>query len=90
MWWWWWGVWCRYGLCYRSNCYKADYLQVAIQSQLTNRIDWYKCPTKGGKLYIPGYTGAFHCPVAECTCCVVGLVSDCTARAADEDAEPAP
>ncbi len=54
----------RYGLCYRSNCYTANYLQVAVRSQLTNRIDWYKCPPAGGKLHIPGYTGALHCPVA--------------------------
>jgi hypothetical protein len=58
----------RYGLCYRANCYKADYLQIAIRSQFNNRIDWYKCPVNGGKLYIPGYTGAFHCPKATKFC----------------------
>ena len=52
----------QYGLCYRANCFRPDYLQIAIKSQVTNRIDWYRCPDGNTKLYIPGYTGAFHCP----------------------------
>jgi pentapeptide MXKDX repeat protein len=58
----------RYGLCYRTNCFRSDYLQVAIRSQFTNRIDWYRCPVEGGKLHIPGYTGALHCPPATSFC----------------------
>lgn len=51
-----------YGLCYRANCYREDYLQVGIRSQFNRRPQWYKCPTEGGKMYIPGYLGSIHCP----------------------------
>jgi len=57
----------RYGLCYRSNCYREDYLQIAIDNQLGG-VSWYKCPTNGGKLYIAGFSGAFHCPTARKFC----------------------
>jgi MFS family permease len=53
-----------YGLCYRANCYRPDYLQIAIRGQITGASFWYKCPAEGGKLYIPGFSGAFHCPKA--------------------------
>ena len=56
-----------YGLCYRSNCYREDYLQIAIKNQIGG-VSWYKCPTNGGKLYIAGFTGAFTCPDAEDFC----------------------
>ena len=39
-----------YGLCYRSNCYRPNYLQVAIRGQLDKATYWYKCPEHGGKL----------------------------------------
>lgn len=39
-----------------------------MRSQFNNRIDWYRCPVGGGKLYIPGYTGALHCPDAATFC----------------------
>jgi Leishmanolysin len=50
-----------YGLCYQSNCYRKDYLQVGIKSFTSHKTSWYPCKT-AGKLYIPGYLGAFHCP----------------------------
>ena len=56
-----------YGLCYRSNCYRPDYLQIAIRNQIGG-VSWYKCPASGGKLYIAGFTGAFTCPDAEEFC----------------------
>lgn len=58
----------RYGLCYRSNCYQPDYLQIAIKNQLGDTVNWYKCPSEGGKMYIAGFSGAFHCPPAEDFC----------------------
>ena len=57
----------RYGLCYRFNCFRSDYLQIAIKNQIGG-VSWYKCPTNGGKLYIAGFTGAFTCPDAEDFC----------------------
>lgn len=58
-----------YGLCYASNCYKHDYLQVGIKGILGGKtIYWYACPPGGGKLYIPGFTGSFHCPNAVSFC----------------------
>lgn len=51
------------------NCYREDYLQIAIKGQLGSKtVFWYKCPTEGGKLYITGFTGAFHCPPAVSFC----------------------
>mmetsp|Transcript_24598 Transcript_24598/g.85538 ORF Transcript_24598/g.85538 Transcript_24598/m.85538 type:complete len:1188 (-) Transcript_24598:195-3758(-) len=58
----------RFGLCYRSNCYRDDYLQFAIESQVGRDTTWYRCPPAGGKLYIAGFSGAFHCPAAEEFC----------------------
>ena len=57
-----------YGLCYRKNCYRKDYLQIALLSAYSTQSYWYKCPTQGGQLWIPGYTGAFTCPPAEEFC----------------------
>eukprot|EP01138_Halocafeteria_seosinensis_P001181 gb/GECG01001208.1/.p1 GENE.gb/GECG01001208.1/~~gb/GECG01001208.1/.p1 ORF type:complete len:1178 (+),score=114.14 gb/GECG01001208.1/:1-3534(+) len=51
----------QFGLCYRANCFRKDYLQVAVRNQLGG-VNWYKCPDKGGKFNIAGFTGAFHCP----------------------------
>jgi len=66
----------RFGLCYRSNCFRKDYLQFAIQDQIGGDVTWYKCPSGGGKLYIAGFSGAFHCPVASefCRCVFRGGV----------------
>ena len=50
-----------YGLCYRVNCYMPDYLQVAVIN-IFGSASWYHCPVDGTKLYIPGFTGALHCP----------------------------
>jgi hypothetical protein len=59
----------RYGLCYRTNCYTPDYLQVAVIGQIGgNTVYWYGCPKAGGKIYIPGFTGALHCPPAREFC----------------------
>ena len=58
----------EYGLCYRTNCYRTDYLQVAVMGSLIELTDdysfWYMCPPEGGKLYIPGYMGSLQCPRA--------------------------
>ena len=48
-----------------TNCYREDYLQVAIKGQFgKNAAYWYKCPAEGGKLYITGFTGSLTCPPA--------------------------
>jgi len=61
-----------YGLCYRTNCYRPDYLQVAVMGSLpsitTGFSFWYACPQGGGKLYIPGYLGSLNCPDAVSFC----------------------
>ena len=57
-----------YGLCYRSNCARYDYLQIGIKGQIDGKAYWYKCPAAGGKLYIPGWAGALTCPVTEKFC----------------------
>jgi hypothetical protein len=62
------------------NCYKPDYLQIAIKGQLGKASYWYKCPSEGGKLYIPGFTGAFHCPVATTFCAVSAPIAYVTSR----------
>lgn len=57
----------RYGLCYRANCFRRDYLQVAIRNQLGG-VSWYKCPDNGGKIYLAGFSGSLHCPDASAFC----------------------
>lgn len=58
----------RFGLCYRANCYRPNYLQFAIRSQFTNAVDWYKCPTQCVHALrsrrVPAWRRAlpFHCP----------------------------
>ena len=52
----------KYGLCYRANCYTEDYLQFGIDGLFGTT--WYACDPAGGKMYIPGFTGSLHCPVA--------------------------
>lgn len=56
----------KYGLCYQANCYTSNYLQVGIVG--TSGLYWYGCPQEGGKMYIPGFTGALHCPPAKEFC----------------------
>lgn len=51
-----------YGLCFAANCASRDYLQFGIEG-LTG-VYWYGCPSEGGKVYIPGFLGSFHCPNA--------------------------
>jgi len=58
----------QYGLCYRTNCYRPDYLQVGIKAPLGSGANWYACPAAGGKLYVPGFAGALHCPAAADFC----------------------
>jgi hypothetical protein len=53
----------RYGLCYRTNCARPDYLQVGFRRQ-GGSVSWYRCPAAGGNIYIPGFTGSFGCPIA--------------------------
>ena len=57
-----------YGLCYRTNCAMATYLQIAIKGQFDGQTYWYACPQEGGKLYIPGFFGALTCPPAASFC----------------------
>eukprot|EP01138_Halocafeteria_seosinensis_P015489 gb/GECG01015807.1/.p1 GENE.gb/GECG01015807.1/~~gb/GECG01015807.1/.p1 ORF type:complete len:909 (+),score=86.63 gb/GECG01015807.1/:1-2727(+) len=57
----------KFGLCYRANCFRRDYLQVAVRNQLGG-VSWYKCPQNGGKIYLAGFTGALHCPDAVAFC----------------------
>jgi len=56
-----------YGLCYVSNCYRSDYLQVGVRSR-DGGVDWVGCPSGGGSLYIPGFTGSITCPDAATFC----------------------
>lgn len=58
----------RYGLCYRTNCARSDYLQIAVLGQWGAKPYWYRCPKAGGKLYIPGFTGSLQCPPSEQFC----------------------
>jgi hypothetical protein len=51
-----------FGLCYRTNCVHAEYLQVNIQGV------WFSCPPEGGAIYIVGMTGQLQCPVAKDFC----------------------
>lgn len=57
----------RFGLCYRANCFREDYLQVGVRNQLGG-MSWYKCPRGGGRLHIAGFTGSLHCPEAKGFC----------------------
>ncbi len=43
------------GMCYRTNCFKPDYLQVAVVDPFLLKFLWFKCPKEGGKMYIPKY-----------------------------------
>jgi hypothetical protein len=43
----------RIGLCYKMNCYREDYLQFAVVDPLVKKLFWYKCPSGGGKVYVP-------------------------------------
>jgi hypothetical protein len=58
----------KYGLCYRTNCPTYNYLQIGIKGQLDGNTYWYGCPASGGKLYIPGFSGALTCPTASTFC----------------------
>lgn len=46
---------CAVGVCInaRSNCFKPDYLQIAVMDPFLLKFLWFKCPTDGGKLHIP-------------------------------------
>jgi hypothetical protein len=57
------------GLCYVANCYSKEYLQVGVRATTGDLLlYWYGCPTEGGILYIPGFTGSIQCPVATDFC----------------------
>ena len=60
------------GGCYRMNCYKPDYLQIAVlgaTAGITSSYSfWYSCPASGGKLFIPGFIGSLTCPPAVAFC----------------------
>lgn len=55
-----------YGMCFAANCYRADYLQIAVRSG--GVAYWYRCPSDGGKIFVPGFTGRVTCPPAEAFC----------------------
>ena len=55
-----------YGLCYRSNCFREDYLQFAMEG--VGGTAWFTCPKEGGRLFVPGFTGALFCPKAKDFC----------------------
>ena len=40
-----------YGLCYASNCYSEDYLQIGIRGR-DGGTEWFGCPRGGGTLYM--------------------------------------
>jgi hypothetical protein len=60
------------GGCYRTNCYRPDYLQVAIlgaTAGITSSFSfWYSCPAQGGNLFVPGFLGSLTCPPAASFC----------------------
>jgi hypothetical protein len=59
----------RYGMCYAANCYRSDYLQVAVRSGTGgDGVSWYRCPPAGGNVFIPGFTGTLVCPPAKQFC----------------------
>eukprot|EP00501_MAST-03F_sp_TOSAG23-6_P000289 GSMAST32.ASY1.ANO1.296.1 assembled CDS len=55
-----------YGLCYAMNCFTPTYLQVMIRNRFGKA--WYQCPSGGGKIFIPGFTGSFMCPIPKQFC----------------------
>ena len=57
----------RYGLCYRTNCARPDYLQVGLR-RLDSSVSWYRCPPGGGQLFVPGFMGSLDCPKAKQFC----------------------
>ncbi|KAA0172575.1 hypothetical protein FNF27_05929 [Cafeteria roenbergensis] len=56
-----------HGLCYAHNCYRSDYLQVAVKGVQGN-IAWFRCPPDGGKIFVPGFLGRLTCPPAKEFC----------------------
>jgi len=56
-----------YGLCYAHNCYRPDYLQVAVRGG-DGAASWYRCPPEGGRIFIPGFSGRIQCPPAKEFC----------------------
>eukprot|EP01138_Halocafeteria_seosinensis_P015488 gb/GECG01015806.1/.p1 GENE.gb/GECG01015806.1/~~gb/GECG01015806.1/.p1 ORF type:complete len:864 (+),score=86.28 gb/GECG01015806.1/:1-2592(+) len=61
-----------FGLCYRANCVRRDYLQFGITNQLGG-VSWYKCPDEGGQVFIAGFAGTFHCPNARQFCAIESI-----------------
>ena len=57
----------RYGLCYRTNCARPDYLQVGLRRR-DSSVSWYRCPPAGGQLFVPGFMGSLDCPKAKQFC----------------------
>jgi hypothetical protein len=53
-------------MCFASNCYRSDYLQIAVRSG--GIAYWYRCPPDGGKIFVPGFTGRVTCPPARAFC----------------------
>jgi hypothetical protein len=50
----------KLGLCYRTNCATPSDLQIGIEGFYG--MYWYDCPSPGGDLNIPGFSGSVECP----------------------------
>jgi hypothetical protein len=48
------------GLCYLSNCYTEDYLQIGVKTTLGG-TKWFRCE-EASTVYVAGYVGSFTCP----------------------------
>eukprot|EP00750_Incisomonas_marina_P009967 INCI16199.4.p1 GENE.INCI16199.4~~INCI16199.4.p1 ORF type:complete len:841 (-),score=159.48 INCI16199.4:3548-6070(-) len=48
------------GLCYMSNCFRDNYLQIGVQGAFGG-IKWFHCE-EAGSLFVSGYIGSFKCP----------------------------
>ena len=49
-----------FGLCYLSNCYTDNYLQIGLKTSLGG-IKWFRCQ-EAGDVYVSGFIGTFTCP----------------------------
>jgi hypothetical protein len=48
------------GLCYLSNCYTEEYLQIGVQTTLGG-TKWFRCEEES-TVYVAGFVGSFKCP----------------------------
>lgn len=58
--------------CFERRCSSSGVLELYIDGA------WHACPTQGGALSVPGYSGAVQCPVSTRFCCAGGCTyGDC-------------